>query len=868
MTYTLVFKNAIVLLTLYVFLAYSWRSDDRQRPLLFQLLIGLGFGLAVVVSMVSAIQVAPGVIFDGRTIFLSMASLFGGPVVGLIAASLATAYRVWLGGTGLWTGLGNIILPVVLGLAYRHLHQHYQVRTGFWQLLIFSLILHALSVLLYLQQAGLESVAGPVLLVFPPMTVLLGLIFNRILQQGQVARALEASEARLRAITTAIPDRLLILDPEGRYLEIIHAAEDQADTADLTGRHLSEVLTPSDAGRMLEAIQATLQTGQAQVIEYQLPACHGLLTLEGHLRRMEIRGQPAVLLLSRNITERAAHDLERRIAAMAFESQHGMAILDRQDRILRINRAFTRLTGYQACEVIGRNTALLCSARHPPEFVRNIWQTVQQQGSWQGEFWGLRKNGEEYPQWLLINSVRDSQGQITHYILAQTDITERKAAEEKIHYLAFYDALTGLPNRRLLFERLQHSETRLGSGEHWAALMMLDLDSFKNINDLHGHHSGDALLREVARRLQACLRQESTIARLGGDEFVVLLEPLASSHALAMQQLEQIGGRILAQLARPYPVGELTLHSSASIGIVLFQGNQQSVEELLRHADMSMYEAKLAGKNSLRFFDPRMRQQVSDRLSLEEGIRHGLKNGEFILFFQPQYDDRHQLTGAEALVRWQHPRKGLLEPATFIRVAEQAGLIQALDLQVLRLACTQLASLAQNPATARLSLAVNLSAPLLYQANFVEQVLQLLQDSGAPPQSLKLELTESLLLDDMPRACQQINALRTRGIRFSIDDFGTGYSSMTYLQQLPLDQLKIDRSFVHTLPDSSSLAIIRSICALASSLNLEVLAEGVEQESQRQILLDNGCRRFQGYLFGRPMPLQTFMALPELAGSA
>lgn len=870
MTLNAVVENAVMLLALCWLLAFTTSEWYRSAKLSAKLLAGLWFGSACILGMMSTSFGESGIMLDARTVVLSMAGLFGGPVVAGTAGVLAAGYRLWLGGIGVVPGLANILLPIVLGLAYRCLHRQGLIRIGFWQLLGFGAMLHlgVLGVIIsllpdHLRFIAAKEAAPPMLLALPLATAALGLLLNDLLKRDLVERALRLSEARLRAITHAIPDLLLVIDEDGCYLDIICADRNMlyADPSLLLGRHLRDVMPEAEERRFLDFIRQTLNSDTPQLIEYGMQTLGGPRIFEGRALPLEQpQGQKrAVVWLSRDITDRVNTELERRIAAIAFESQQGMLITDGQNRILRVNRAFSRISGFSAEEAVGQTTALLASGKHGPEFYRTMWASIEATGVWEGEIWNRRKSGEIFPEWLTISAVRNTTGDISHYVAAFTDITDRKAAEERIHNLAFYDPLTGLPNRRLLLDRLQQAMAAGCRSGQLGALMFIDLDNFKNINDLHGHQTGDQVLRIAAERLQGEIRASDTVARLGGDEFVVMLENLGDAPELAAAQAEHIGVKLLGSLGKTYRLNDLGLYSSASIGVVLFGTDGSSSDELMKRADMSMYEAKVAGKNALRFFDPRMQQAVQERLRLEDEIRQGLRNGEFVLHYQAQLEQSQGIIGAEALVRWQHPQRGLLTPGAFIGQAEHAGLIQALDQRVLEQACAQLALWAQQPAFAGLTLSVNLSAHLLYEDNFVGNVLDLLERSGANPARLKLELTETLLLDNMSEAIARMTQLKRHGIRFSIDDFGTGYSSMSYLQQLPLDQLKIDQTFVRGLPeDTSSLTIVRATCALAAGLNLEVIAEGVENEAQRTMLLANGCHRFQGYLFGKPQAAASF----------
>ncbi|WP_296508116.1 EAL domain-containing protein [Rhodoferax sp.] len=453
----------------------------------------------------------------------------------------------------------------------------------------------------------------------------------------------------------------------------------------------------------------------------------------------------------------------------------------------------------------------------------------------------------------------DSHGVFKGYRGIGRNITERKAAEEKIERLAFYDVLTDLPNRRLLLDHLHYAVAASGRGKLQGALLFIDLDNFKDLNDTRGHDVGDRLLTQVALRLKACVRESDTVARLGGDEFVVLLQDLDGSLQDAGVLAESVGKKILLSLNAAYDLPGGAHHSTPSIGVVLIHGQKQSVDELLKQADLAMYEAKAAGRNTLRFFDPAMQAMVAQRTEMEADLRRGLQRGELLLYYQPLVDMDRKVVGAEALLRWQHPVRGLVPPVQFISLAEQTGLIIPLGEWVLHTACAQLARWAADTASAKLTVAVNVSARQFRQPEFVSQVQGALKETGADPKLLKLELTESLLLTDTQDAIMKMTALRSLGVRFALDDFGTGYSSLSYLKLLPLQQLKIDQSFVRdVLTDHNDAAIARTVLALGSSLGFDVVAEGVETEGQRQFLMAQGCTLFQGYLFGRPVPVADF----------
>ncbi len=449
------------------------------------------------------------------------------------------------------------------------------------------------------------------------------------------------------------------------------------------------------------------------------------------------------------------------------------------------------------------------------------------------------------------------------------DMTARKLAEDEIRHLAFEDPLTHLPNRRLLLDRLQQALASSARSSRRGALLLIDLDNFKTLNDTLGHDKGDLLLQQVGQRLAGCSREGDTVARLGGDEFVVLLEDLSETAEEAATQTEAAGEKILAALRLPYLLAGYDNRSTPSIGVTLFSGHQNSIEDLLKQADLAMYQAKTAGRNTLRFFDPQMQAIVAERAALEVDLREALRQRQFIVYYQPQVDDNGGLTGAEALVRWQHPRRGLVPPLEFIPLAEETGLILPLGHWVLETACRQLALWAPQPAMTELSLAVNISARQLQQPDFVAQVLDTLTSTGARAQRLKLELTESLLVHDVEGVVAKMSALKEHGVGFSLDDFGTGYSSLSALKRLPLEQLKIDQSFIRDiLVDANDAAIARMVIALAESMGLEVLAEGVETVAQKDFLASQGCYAYQGYLFSRPQPVVEFERFAALLSTA
>ncbi len=480
-----------------------------------------------------------------------------------------------------------------------------------------------------------------------------------------------------------------------------------------------------------------------------------------------------------------------------------------------------------------------------------------------------RPDGQGSVTWTSISGmpVFDDEGVFRGYRGIGRDITEQKRNEDESQRMAFYDALTGLPNRRLLLERLSQAMVTSARSHGQCALLFIDLDNFKDLNDTLGHDVGDQLLEKVANRLVTCIRQGDTVARFGGDEFVVMLEGLHTRLSQASDQVKTVGEKILATLNLPFDLSGNAHYSTPSIGITLFSGHGQSVDELLKRADLAMYQSKAAGRNTLRFFDPDMQAAVAQRAALEVDLRQGLERSELVLYYQSVVNHLGNVTGVEALVRWRHPQRGYVSPGEFIPVAEQTGLILPLGQWVLKTACLQLVNWRDAPLTRKLTMAVNISAREFHHADFVSRILDTVARTGANPNLLKLEITESLLLTDIQDAIKKMHVLRDRGVRFALDDFGTGYSSLSYLKQLPLDELKIDQSFVRdVLTDPNDAAIARTVIALAHSLGLAVVAEGVETEGQRDFLLRAGCQSFQGYAFGRPVPVEQVSLEPFVTG--
>ncbi len=529
-----------------------------------------------------------------------------------------------------------------------------------------------------------------------------------------------------------------------------------------------------------------------------------------------------------------------------------------------VNEALLEIFGYKREEVVGHTSLELniwADTRERPGFLEEMRNRSYCQNR---EINFRRKNGEIFTALVSASTIEiDGDACI---ICITRDISGAKAAEERIKTLALYDPLTGLPNRRLLLEKLKQSPEARASVRRKLALLFVDLDNFKSLNDTLGQSSGDILLQEVARRLSACVREYDTVARVGGDEFGVMLENLSENLEEAAAQARIVGDKILGNLREPFQLDGHECHCPSSLGINVFGSEPESTAEALQRAEIAMFQAKQAGRNTARFFEPALQAAVSARTSLEQQLRQAIKNNQFLFHYQPQVE-RSRLTGAEALIRWDSPGQGLILPDSFIQLAEETGLILKLGEWGLETACRQLAAWSTRPETAHLTLAVNISARQIRQADFAAQVLTILNRTGARPGNLRLEITESILLHDFDDTIVKMNALRTKGVRFSLDDFGTGYSSLSYLKRLPLDRLKIDRAFVKDiLGDAASGAIAQAVLSLGRALGLSVIAEGVETEEQRGYLAGLGCQSYQGYLFSRPLPQDKFEAFAKEFG--
>jgi diguanylate cyclase (GGDEF)-like protein/PAS domain S-box-containing protein len=704
----------------------------------------------------------------------------------------------------------------------------------------------------------------------------LGQAYEQLLAQNeQQTQSLRDSEERLSMTLRCAPDAVFICEQDGRIVYV------NDNVIDILGydRDTLYTMTAFDLAPVnwreiyRQETDKILVDNEHHIMEIRL------VKKDGGKIPMELN---AVLLpngkvygscrdiTERRVAQRALQETQENLQRLLNSVAEGIYGVDTLGICTFVNEAFLRILGYDdASEIVGKSIHGLIHHSHAdgspyPGYECRMYvafRAMQEVHVDDEVFW--RRDGTavavEYWSHPIIKN-----GEVEGAVATFLDITERKLSDQKVHQLAFFDALTGLPNRRLLLDRLNQAFAVSMRNGRYGAVMFLDLDHFKTLNDSKGHEMGDLLLVEVANRLQQCVRDGDTVARLGGDEFVVVLEMLSAGVNEAVTQAELVAEKIRAALNLPFQLNQYEHNTTPSIGVVLFRGHQESIDNLLKYADTAMYQAKAAGRNAIRFYDPDMQAALEARIELERQLRRALEKQQFQLYYQIQVDSRRQPIGAEVLLRWLHPERGLVSPQEFIPMAEETGLILPIGLWVLQTACNQLKAWQNNVLTRELSLAVNVSARQLRQSDFVAQVQRVLAESGAKSSYLKLELTESTVLENVEDTIIKMREIKTLGVSFSMDDFGTGYSSLQYLKRLPLDQIKIDQSFVRDIAsDPNDAAIVQTVIAMTEALGLNVIAEGVETEAQLEFLDLRGCHAFQGYLFSKPVPLAAFERLLE-----
>ena len=656
---------------------------------------------------------------------------------------------------------------------------------------------------------------------------------------------------------------LLVALPAGAIIDANAAA------AEMLGYRLDDLLGQPLSAIGLEGCGALLASlnSDATATAPPLRHCETLLHRQGgdtlpidltH-RVAVVEGTHFGVLLGRDASARIAAESKLRLAARVISrSGEGIIISDAKGLIVEVNKAFETITGYSRADALGRNPNFLSSGRQDKEFYRRMWQTLHAEGFWQGEIWNRRKNNEIFPEWLSLSAIRDDGGEITHYVATFSDVTEAKANEARIQHMAHHDFLTGLPNRFLLTDRFKQVAAAAERNDTRYALLFIDLDRFKNVNDTLGHSIGDQLLRDVASRLGSIVRGTDTLSRQGGDEFLVLLGEVETPEAAAI-----VARKLMQVLGEPFLLDGHPITVTPSIGIAVSPEDGTDLDSLLKHADLAMYDAKQQGRNNYQFFRREMNARSLELLLMESDLRQALRKSEFELHYQPQISvSSGRPQGLEALLRWRHPERGLVSPADFIPMAEETGLILPIGQWVLNTACQQLANWRTN-GWPELRVAVNLSAAQFRQQDLLTQVEAALAAANLPADALELEVTESILMIDAEGTAKMLNALNAMGVALAIDDFGTGYSSLAYLKRFSVSTLKVDRSFVNGIGiDGEDAAICSAIIGLARSLRLDVVAEGVETQAQYDWLAKAGCHIIQGYFTGRPAPAATCLNQP------
>ena len=692
-------------------------------------------------------------------------------------------------------------------------------------------------------------------------------VFDVITERKRAEEAIRASETRLRNTLeivgvyawdyTIASDRLRQTGPVARLFGR------EEDYHQKTVGDFIAAVHPDDRTRIQALVERSIQHGENFKAEYRIVFPDN--SVHWHEANGDYVDSPGAeeqfLGLATDITDRKEAENRKRLQEAVFtNTQEGIVITDHQGMILAVNPAVKTITGYDDDELIGSNFRVLKSGRHDDAFYKNIFETINVFGFWQGEIWNRRKNGEIYPEWLTISAVLDQTGSLTNLIGTFTDISRMKQSEAQLEHLAHHDPLTNLPNRLLLFSRLEHATERAKRDGSKGAVLFLDLDRFKNVNDSLGHPAGDELLRLVSDRLKQRLRDSDTLARMGGDEFVVLLEAIPSpQHAGMVAQF------LIDAMLEPFILSTgHKLYTGTSVGISVFPHDSHDASQVIRNADAALYVAKSAGRNTFRFYTQSLTEAANDRVEMEANIRNALQRREFILHYQPLISlETNAIIGVEALVRWNSLERGLVAPGAFIALAEETGLMLPLGEWVLRTACAQMRTWLDLGLDLE-TVAVNLSPLQFRQSSLAEFVHKVLTDTGLPPHYLELEITEGALMDASTDAEVQLTALKALGIRLAIDDFGTGYSSLAYLKRFPIDKLKVDQSFVRDIPDDpADMEITAAVVALGKNLHLEVLAEGIENEAQLAFLRQLGCHTGQGYLFSRPVPAAELLAFTQ-----
>ncbi len=855
-------KLAALLLALTLLLTFIYRAigKDSTKARLSQ---GILYGLIAAIGMTMPINYAPGLIFDPRSVILSMAGFFGGPVGAIPAAIIASGYRYSLGGAGAMAGVLVICLSALAGVGAFYLRKRLIVKVTASHFLLFGLISHFIAMfgMIALPEkimwVVIEKLSFPFFIIYPPVTLFLGYLLADIERKYDIEKQLRSSTAQLKTLFNTAPDLIWLKDAQGAYILCNHIFER------FIGVKEAQLKGTTDENYADHNLVKLIRAGDLKVIETgsQVVEEQWMTFAEGNRRvLLEVTKSPVydsnkhligVLGIAHDITKRSENEAKLRQSATVFENTlEGVYITDKNRNILDVNQSFINITGYQREEVIGSNPKVLSSGKHDKAFFDDMWQSINDTGQWRGEIWNKRKDQTIFPQWLTISCVKDNDANIVNYVAVFTDITGIKQSQSKLDYLAHHDTLTSLPNRLFFNQRLEQALNHAKRADSKLAILFIDLDRFKNINDSFGHIAGDHLLVSLSERLRSTLRLEDTLARISGDEFIILFEDVQCTDSL-VGAIE----KVMNVFANSFTVEGHNVRITASIGVSLYPMDGDNSTDLIRNADAAMYRAKDEGRNTYEFYTRDLTTKAFERVIMETELRDALSNDEFYLLYQPQFNLlTKRLVGLEALIRWRHPRMQFLPPDQFIPLAEDSGLINPIGEWVLLEACQQAKQwLDQGFDFGRI--AVNISGVQVNKGELFEIVSRTLKQTGLPASSLELEITESFIMKQAETAIIQLNKLRKLGVMLSVDDFGTGYSSLSYLKRLPVHKLKIDRSFVSDiLEDSDDKSIVDAIIAMGNSLGLVVIAEGVETLAQEEYVFSSGCNEVQGYYYSKPIP--------------
>jgi len=692
------------------------------------------------------------------------------------------------------------------------------------------------------------------------------LLYRGIVVKGvkQPYREIETLNQRINATLDALPDMLFELSPDGvihNYHSRIHRQDLMMPPEQFLGQPVASFLPENAIGIVRDAFADIDATGITNGRQYYIGEGQQQRWYElSGASRATLEGEKRYIMIVRDVTDRVRADRELRIAATAFSTQEGIMITDAETHILRVNSSFEKTTGYSQDEVIGKRPSYFSSGRHDAAFYKKMWESIQRDGFWRGEIWNRRKSGEIYPQALTITAVRNPEGGISNYVGDFIDISDIKAAEQKISRLSYFDVLTGLPNRERLMQTLAEVIQQSHKNMNYGALLVVDLDAFKNVNETLGYPAGDTLLTMVADRLSALADQRNSVARYGGDEYVMVLADLGADATGAADLAGQKAQSVLAALEDEYDLHGARYYTTGCVGVALISPESDDEPDVvLKKAGIALTEAKASGRNRMMFFDPALQDAISEKAKLLSEMREAIRLHQFELYVQPQQSADKGIIGVEALVRWNHPERGLLSPNIFIPLAEANDMAAQLGREILELGLDILQRWRGNPLCQNLKVSVNLAAEQFYEPDFCSRLMQGIKSRNLDPGLLMLEFTESTLMGNMAQARQIMQKISDAGGRFAIDDFGTGYSSLSYLSELALHQLKIDQSFVRKMQvRKNNQQIVKAIIDLASSLGMDVIAEGVETEEQREQLYQMGCKLYQGYLISKPVPVVEF----------